>query len=71
MAGFGFCPFCGYPNRVTAKVCDECKESINKEPNPTPVSAPPSQGWRSRLKVWWKQFVKNHIVDDYPYDDEM
>lgn len=23
------------------------------------------------FKLKWKQFVKRHIVDDYPYDDEM
>ena len=30
-----------------------------------------TQSLGARLKAWWKQFVKNHIVDDYPYDDEM
>jgi hypothetical protein len=23
------------------------------------------------FKLKWKQFVKQHIVDEYPYDDEM
>jgi len=25
----------------------------------------------SSIKTRWKQFVKNHIVDDYPYDDKL
>jgi hypothetical protein len=24
----------------------------------------------ARLKAWWPGFVKRHIVDDDPYDDE-
>jgi hypothetical protein len=24
----------------------------------------------NRLKLWWKNFVKNNIVDDDPYDKQ-
>lgn len=43
-------------------IYDACAHFIGYNP------AAPS-AW-ARLKAWWPGFVKRHIVDDDPYDDE-
>jgi hypothetical protein len=39
-------------------IVDSARKYIGYNPNPKP--------WREQ----WKTFVKKHIVDEYPYDDE-
>ena len=29
----------------------------------------PKKGFIEKIKIWWKNFIKNHIIDKDPYEN--